>query len=329
MRPVGELPARQEYADFGERQCEDSPCFRDWSLAVAADEEVLALLDTLPAGKRQPNLVFAAARWHGAPAPGPYDGLRDVLVRRWDAVEATVLARATQTNEVGRCATLLPVLAGLPGPLALLEVGASAGLCLHPDRYGYRWTSPGGSAALDPVDGPSPVVLDCEVVGDPPLPGTMPTVVWRGGIDLNPLDVRDEDATAWLRTLVWPEHDDRRTRLDAAVALVREDPPSLVKGDLLTALPGLVEQVPAEATLVVLHSAVLAYLDADERARFVETVSAVRGHWLSNEGPQVVPGLPTPRPATSPAVGTAPFLLALDGRPVAWTHGHGRALEWL
>ena len=44
-----------------------------------------------------------------------------------------------QTNEAGRCAVLLPVLAALPQPLALLEVGASAGLCLYPDRYAYRY----------------------------------------------------------------------------------------------------------------------------------------------------------------------------------------------
>ena len=47
--------------------------------------------------------------------------------------------RRTQTNEPRRCATLLPALAQLDGPLALLEVGASAGLCLYPDRYSYRY----------------------------------------------------------------------------------------------------------------------------------------------------------------------------------------------
>jgi hypothetical protein len=31
------------------------------------------------------------------------------------------------------------VLAGLPQPLAVLEVGAAAGLCLLPDRYGYDY----------------------------------------------------------------------------------------------------------------------------------------------------------------------------------------------
>ena len=143
--------------------------------------------------------MLAAARWHGA-RPGPYDGLRTVLLDDWDAVRATVLERATQTNEVGRCATLLPVLAGLPGPLALLEVGASAGLCLYPDRCSYRYSGSRGDVALDPADGPSPVVLECRLDGDVPLPDALPDVVWRGGLDLHPLDVRDDDAMhGWRR----------------------------------------------------------------------------------------------------------------------------------
>lgn len=314
----------RQYAEFGNDWVgAQSPVFRDWSVAIAGDAEVLALIGTLPELKRQPNLVLAAARWHGA-EPGPYDGLRRILLEQWPAVRETVLTRATQTNEVARCATLLPVLAGLPGPFALLEVGASAGLCLHLDRYSYRWLD---GSALDPADGPSPVVLTCEVSGDPPLPVTMPEVVWRAGIDLNPLDVRDDDAMAWLENLVWPGQDERRARLRAAIELAREDPPALVQGDLVDALPALVEQAPQDATLVVFHSAVIVYLPPDRRADYArmmrDFVSARRLHWISNEGPEVVPGISL----SAPPDGF--FALGLDGVPVALTHGHGRSLHWL
>ena len=332
MRPVGgERDVAELYRDWALSECDDSPTYRAWALGVAEDPEVRTLVGSLPPAKRQPNLVLAAARWHGA-EPGPYDGLRRVLTRRWDEVRGTVLARATQTNEVGRCATLLPVLAALPGPLALLEVGCSAGLCLFPDRYGYRWTTTSGEVSTQPEQGPSPVLLECAVDGAAPLPGALPEVVWRGGIDLNPLDVHDDDAMRWLRTLVWPEHDDRRARLAAAVELVREEPPPrLVRGDLRTDVAALAAEAPQDATLIVFHSAVLAYLDERDRVHFAESMAAVSGHWLSNEGPRVVPGPAAtagPHPGPDSVVGQAPFLLALDGRAVAWTHGHGRGLAW-
>ena len=84
--------------------------------------------------------------------------------------------------------------------------------------------------------------------GRPPLPAEPPAVAWRGGIDLHPLDVTDDDAMALAANLVWPEHDDRRERLRAAVAVARADPPWLVRGDLLEALPALVEQAPPDGT---------------------------------------------------------------------------------
>ena len=333
MRPVGgEQDVAGLYRDWALGECDDSPTYREWALGVADDPQVRDLVGSLPAAKRQPNLVLAAARWHGA-EPGPYAGLRRVLTQAWHEVRATVLARATQTNEVGRCATLLPVLAGLPGPLALLEIGCSAGLCLFADRYGYRYTTGNGEVTVEPDEGPSPVRLACAVEGAAPLPAALPDVVWRGGLDLDPLDVHDHDAMAWLETLVWPEHDDRRARLAAAVELVRERPPArLVRGDLRTDLPALAAEAPPEATLVVFHSAVLAYLGDGDRVRVAESMAAVPGHWLSNEGPRVVPGAAATAgdpPGLRSVVGRAPFVLALDGRAVAWTHGHGRGLAWL
>lgn len=327
----------EQYADFARHARGDSPCFEAWAEGVVGDPEVRAWIETLPQVKRQPNLVFAAARWHGVPAPGPYAGLRAALLGDDGALRATILARATQTNEVGRLATLVPVLAELSRragdrPLALLEVGASAGLCLYPDRHDYLWDTAAGpvSARGEAVDG-GPVAaapLACAVTGEAPLPARPPRVAWRGGIDLHPLDVRDPDATDWLTTLVWPEHDDRRRRLRAAVAVARAEPPELVTGDLLDDVPGAVERAAAHGPVVVFHSAVLAYLAPGDRQRFSATMAGLvrdgRCHWVSNEAPRVLPGVT----ASGPPPGSATFVLGLDGRAVAWTHGHGRWMTW-
>ena len=312
----------EEYRDFAAYAAGDSPCFESWARAVTEDPQVLAWLATLPALKRQPNLVFAAARWHGAPAPGPYDGLRRVLLEHEPEVRATVMSRATQTNEVGRLATLVPVMGLLEGPLALVEVGASAGLCLFPDRYDYSWPPVG---ALRGSGGP---VLAADATGPLPVPGAHPLVAWRGGVDLNPLDVSDPDAAAWLENLVWPEQDERRRRLQDAFDVARQDPPALRRGDLFDHLPGLLEEAAPHGTPVVFHSAVIAYLEDAGRRRFhalmTDLVGAGRCHWVSNEGRRVLPALSGDRDVPS-----GRFVTALDGVAVAHSHGHGHAIEWL
>ena len=311
-----------EYLDFATYAAGDSPCFEEWARGVAEDEEVLAWLGTLPALKRQPNLVFAAARWHGAPAPASYDALRAVLVEQEPAVRATVMERATQTNEAGRLATLVPVLGLVEGPLSLIEVGASAGLCLFPDRYDYSWPPAGD---LRGSGGP---VLTAEATGPLPVPTAHPLVAWRGGVDLNPLDVSDADAMAWLENLVWPEQDERRERLRAAVAVTRREPPDLRRGDLFDHLPTLLDEASLHGTPVVFHSAVIAYLEEPDRRRFHDLMTGLvaegRCRWISNEGRRVLPGV-----TGSLEVPSGRFVTALDGVPVAWSHGHGHAIDWL
>jgi hypothetical protein len=313
------------YRDFAGHAAEDSPCFAAWARGVAEDPEVHAWLADLPRLKQQPNLVFAAARWHGAAAPAPYRELRRVLWEREAEVKATIRSRATQTNEVGRLATLVPALALVPGPVALVEVGASAGLCLYPDRYDYAWPPRG---ELDGSGGPR---LVARATGNLPVPARHPEVGWRGGCDLNPLDVADPDARAWLEVLVWPEQDARRERLRRALAVAAAEPPVLVPGHLLEVLPGLLAQAGRYGTPVLMHSAVVAYLDEDERDRFQALASALVAdgacRWISNEGPQVLPEVTRTGPAVPESSGR--FVLGLDGRVVARTHGHGHAIEWL
>ena len=316
-------PTAERYRVFADVEARGmSARYEDWAHGVAGDPATIALIDELPSPKRQPNLVFSSARYLGAPMRG-YDAFRDWLHEHWPDVRATALTHATQTNEAARCALHVPALAGIEGPLALLEVGASAGLCLYPDRYSYRYS---GHPRLDPDDGPSAVVLDCEVQGPVPVPDRLPEVAWRGGIDLNPLDVRRPDDVAWLDALVWPEHDDRRERLRAAAAIAASEPPRIVAGDLNDRVAALAAEAPADATLVVFHTAVLMYLDEAGRARFADLVRDLPGHWLSVEGRAVTPGI---RVRDDVENHSTDLVLALDGVQLAWAQPHGRAIRWV
>jgi hypothetical protein len=251
--------------------------------------------------------------------------LRALVDQDADRLAQVMLAHRTQTNEPARCATILPALARLPGPLALIEVGASAGLTLLFDRYSYDY----GGARLSGSDPDAPM-LRCSSLGNvpAPIPELLPEIAWRAGLDLNPLDVTSEEDVRWLSCLVWPGEGDRRERLDAAVVAARRDPPAVYQGDLLTDLPALAAQAPREATLVIYHSAVLAYVAAEDRRRFAETVSSLGAVWLSNEAPGVVADLSALVPVRPGHNGA--FLLVRDGlTPLAFTDGHGTWLQWL
>lgn len=312
------------YTRFAEIEArEQSAIYEAWAFGVAADEAVLELLAELPRPKRQPNLLFACSRLLGCPVAG-YPELRDWLLANWDAVSAQMLVRATQTNEPRRCALLIPPLGMIDGPVALLEVGASAGLCLIPDRYSYSYDG----RLLDPADGPSTVLLECETTGSPPIPQRMPEIAWRAGLDLNPLDLRNDDDVTWLETLVWPEQQQRRERIHAAIEIVRADPPRLVRGDGIDDLPALVAEAPTDLTLVIVDSASIVYMMPEPRARYLEYVDSLPGHWISNEGRGIVPSAAAQLPETG-ARELSEFVLALDGNALAFTGAHGQRLDWL
>ncbi len=314
------VPTAERYRLMAQHEVHGiSPSYEVLCTGVANDATVLARLDSLPAPKRQPNLLLGTVRFLGGPVDS-WPAFRAFVLDGWDDVAATMRSRRTQTNEPARCAALLPVLAALPQPLALLEVGTAAGLCLYPDRYAYRYTVGDGEHAV----GESPAVLRCAVTGPAPLPHALPQVAWRAGLDLDPLDVACAQDMRWLEALVWPEQVERAATLRAAIDVVRADPPRIVAGNLLTDLAAVADGAPPDATLVVFHSAVLAYLGSDERAAFAARMrDRPSACWVSNEAPGVVPGT---------EVGTggrSRFVLARDGRPLALTGPHGATLDWL
>ena len=301
-----------------------SPTYEQLALAAAGSPRVLQFLATLPKERQQPNLFLAAIRLC-AGTPSGSQSLESALGQHEQSIRQVMLTRTTQTNEAARCAVLLPVLARLEGPLALIEVGASAGLCLWPDRYAYQY----GQTRLAPVSDatPAPPVLECEASENTPLPQKLPSVAWRRGIDLNPLDVHSDGDTEWLEALIWPEHAARRERLRSAIAMAQQEQTPVHKGDLLRDLPKLASHAPKDAKLLVFHSAVLGYIPGQRaRDRFVDTVRETGATWISNEVPRVYPWIAA-KAGNAPKPGMS--LLAVDGEPVAWTDPHGRSIHWL
>ncbi len=297
-----------------------SPLYADWAAGVATDPEMLAVLGRIPATHRQPPLVFAVTRMLGAPE-GRYRAWAEWVAAHADQVVSECTRRALQTNEPLRCAALLPALSGIEGPIALLEIGASAGLCLYPDRYSYRYH---GRTALDPSDGVSAVILESGVRGDPPL--RMPEVVWRAGIDLSPLDATDADDRAFLMSLVWPGETGRAERIAAALDVAAAEPPLLVRGDATEPdlLHRLAASAPTGATLVITTPGVLSHIPRAGRQRLFRTMRAMDAEWVSIDPP----GLRDHWRAGIDPSSWDGFVLTRNAAPLAVVDPLGAFVEW-
>jgi hypothetical protein len=321
---------RQSYRRFADHECRGySDLYFTLAHTVADDEELVAFLAPLPV--IQPNLFLASIQYLTGPERMPKSAgeLRAFVRARGAEIAEWMRSRRTQANEVGRCAVLLPALP--PGPLAILEVGASAGLCLLLDEFFYDY----GDRQLGADS--SRVRLSCRVTGSPPLPATLPEIAWRAGLDLAPIDVHDEADVRWLSSCVFADHAERRERLLAAVELCRARGVTVQRGNLVSDLAPLLDSVPRDLSLVVFHSAVLSYLRSEERSLFVQVlVDASHAReivWISNEGRTVVPEITALAPAGAPR----PFLLGRTAFHRGWrsdkllalAHPHGAELEWL
>ena len=313
---------RRAYHRFAQNEAHGvSAAYEAFAIAVANSEFAIEFLAGMPAAKRQPNLLFGAVR-HLVGVPDSPEAFEETLRQHARAIRDLMLARSTQTNEPGRCAVLLPVLCSLPQPLALIEVGASAGLCLLPDRYAYdyngRKVAPiGGQAADTPT-------FPCQANAATQIPTQVPQIAWRAGLDLNPVDLRIDEEVRWLENLIWPEQESRAKRFRAACRLAIKDPPAIQQGDLLTDIRALAEKAPSEATLVIFHTAVLAYVDRQTRQQFAEEMQGLDAAWISNEAPGVFPTL-LERLEHAPPKNR--FLLSVDGNPIASTGPHGQSID--
>lgn len=301
-----------------------SDVYVEWATGVATDAAVQGVLERLTPQQRQPPLVFAVSRLLGAPVGG-YRPWRDFVLAHADELVTECARRGVQINEPLRLAALLPALSLIEGPIALLELGAAAGLCLYPDRYSFRIDGADGRVRrlLDPSDGPSAVRLRSAVSGG--LPELrVPEVTWRAGIDLDPIDVRSPADRTWLESLIWPGEHERSERIAAAMAIVAADPPMLRAGDAVEQLEAVVAQAPAGAKLVITTPGVLVYLPRPRRLELIERIRALDAHWVTIDPPALHDAW---RPAIDPAAFRG-FAVALDARVVADADPLGRWWEW-
>lgn len=349
------------WRDFADEQCAGySPLYEAICRAVAADGEVLDLVIDAPFFGRQPNVLLAAVhdlvlrgtthelatlysaagRGEIVPAAEAGRSFRDFARRNRDELAQLLSFRRTNTNECGRSAVLVPALrwaaTEVGAPVALIDVGTSAGLNLRLDRYRIDYLD---GRTTGPAD--SPVVIECAVRGPAPVEPEAPPVAARIGLDRKPVDLSDPAEVRWLLACVWPDTG-RLDRTRAAIELARSHPVEVLTGDAVDDLGTAVERLPVDLPIAVTTSWVLAYLRPADRDRFVEQLATLSRRrpvaWISAEGPGVAPGIATPDATTVP--GDASIDLSVlggsifrDGRrqltvALGRCHPHGSTLDW-
>ena len=280
--------------------------------------------------------------------------VRLAVTSQWPHIKAT-LRSAPQTNEVRRSAVLLPgwlhVAQHTGLPLALVEIGASAGLNLWADKWLHEhgtWTWPGDSD----------VRITSEWRGPPPAhssqPATQPSILHiasRRACDILPIDITQITQRQRLASYVWPDQTERLQLLGAALSKAANwaslSGVHIEAADAASYLQRELHTLPVGQTTLVFHSIVWQYLTGPERQRLQAVITAAGARatatsplaWLTYEfsaadqpaqlrcriWPSVQPSV---QPGTPP--GTQPSTLPEgDEQLLAHAHPHGAWVEWV
>jgi hypothetical protein len=234
------------------------------------------------------------------------------------------LASVPQTNEVRRSAALLggflEVSARTRLPLALREIGASAGLNLLFDRFHYalgphRWGDPS-----------SPVRIEVEWQGSGAPPFATPLAVEsRRGCDLAPIPLADPQAQRRLEAYVWPDQPGRLSNLRAAIALAREAGVDVEASGAAAWLARELVPTGENVTSVVFHSVMWSYVAAEEREAIRRVIEAA-GARASERAPLAWLQLEDGMPRTALRLRLWPF--APEERILAESHPHATWIRW-
>lgn len=332
-----------------------SPLNAALARAVSKSRAVLDLLCRQPPHAHDPNMLLAAIQFlvlggSGDPlaasyAPGAVppddvtlsDQLESFCADNEGELSRILATRRIQTNEVGRAGGLALGLACaaqfLGEPFTLLDAGASAGLNLLLDQYRLGY---GEAGQIGPTS--SPVQIECRV--EPcgmEIPFRLPDMPERVGLDRDPVDLTISDNRRWLLGCIWPGTG-RQDRAAAAMELAAEQPPRLVKGDMVTDLADVIREL-RPGPIAVVTSWSFSYLSLDERPAF-ESVLSEAGRdgpiaWVccdvAGTSDLFQPNEPPPDEGDIPSVlGLATFEGGtVNSHCLAYMHSHGSWVKWL
>lgn len=303
--------AKQRFRSFAHDTAAMSPLYSQLSRHVSDDDDVACLLTGVPDERAAAPLLFAAghylldiervgelARYYrtlgGLDPIGPdtWVQFRRFVLDRAESIRSLIASRTVQTNEPGRAALLYPAVSAAcedaREPVAIVDVGCSAGLLLAFDDYTVDYTLPGGAHRVaGPADGE--VRFACTVDRSHPGDfGVSVRIAERVGIERSPVDLADPDSRRWLRACIWPDQPERLLALEGALEVRAGIDARIVVGDASTQLEVALATVPPSRPVVVITSWSLPYTTRPERDSIVATLASVasrRRLWWVDIGP--------------------------------------------
>lgn len=285
----------QRFINFANLECHNSSKLYEYlSIKIAQDEELLELCKNARDGQPVPNLFLGAVHYlllkgneHSLKEYYPsmtnnprniedaFDHFKDFCHMYRDEIIPILKNKLVQTNEVRRCAYLYPLFCYIHNigltPLSLIEIGTSAGLQLLWDKYSYSYGT--GDICGDKH---SAVHIKSEIIGNNPgFAVNSPPVTTKVGLDLHINDLNNGEDYLWLKSLIWPEHNERLEMFENAAKCLKENPVKLIEGDGITLLTDVVEDLPKDTTICIFHTHVANQIPEASKHELINTIKRI------------------------------------------------------
>jgi len=282
------------FCAFATSECKGSSLlYERISLEIAADDDLLRLASHARQGQPAPNLFLGAVHYlllkgkyhelrayYGSIVNHPRDAVtafpcfRDFCLQNEHEIIRILKNKLVQTNEVRRCSYLYPAFCYIyektKRPLALIEIGTSAGLQLLWDKYGYSYNT--DEEVFGEAGSELTLVAEMQGARPPIILKKSPPVSARIGMDLHINDINDPDDYLWLKSLIWPEHSERIANFERASRCLKKHSLELIEGDGVKLLTEVALRIPTDSVICAFHTHVANQIPNEDKYDLLERV---------------------------------------------------------